>query len=304
MRKKRLHKVKIKSRKRFIFCTTVIIILFSAMLFNQKSSLLNKNGSSSILLSNTSDGSSSEKLKPTANSNQDNTLQAGGNKEKAEEILSVKAEEVYNFGRSNGKKYAFLTFDDGPNTSITPKILDILKKYKIHATFFVVGNAVDKNPQILKQISDDGHAIGNHTYSHNYKVLYPHRNVDVQVFKSQIQQTNNAIGNALGKTVSTRIIRFPAGSFESWKKPMREDLIKNGMYFVDWNAENRDGVKNNVSVAEQLSTIKGQITTAESSKNNVVILMHDTVTKQTTVDALPSIIELLKSEGYEFGIIK
>lgn len=218
--------------------------------------------------------------------------------------ISVSAEEVYNFGRDEGKKYVFLTFDDGPNSTITPKILDILKQSDITATFFVVGSAVDSNPEVLKQIFNSGHVIANHTYSHNYRTLYPNKTVNIKEFSAEIEKTRKSVTDVIGNASSLRVVRFPAGSFEKWKRPMKDELIRTGMYFLDWNAENRDGLKNNATIEEQLSTISENITAAESSKKNVVLLMHDSATKQTTADALPFIIELFQSRGYEFGTIK
>jgi peptidoglycan/xylan/chitin deacetylase (PgdA/CDA1 family) len=217
---------------------------------------------------------------------------------------AVAAEEIYSFGRSEGKKYVFLTFDDGPNTTITPMVLDTLKSFNVHATFFVLGSSADKNPQVLKQILNDGHAVANHTYSHDYKVLYPNKTVNIEAFMGEIERTNEAIFNAAGTVASSRIVRFPAGSFENWKKHMREELVKSDMYYLDWNAENKDGIKHNVTPIEQLETIAEDIDVAERTNKNVVLLMHDSATKKTTVEALPQIIELFKSKGYEFGTIK
>ncbi|WP_163192593.1 polysaccharide deacetylase family protein [Clostridium thermarum] len=217
---------------------------------------------------------------------------------------AVLAEEVYSYGRSEGKKFAFLTFDDGPNTVITPRILKVLKEYDVHATFFVLGNSVDNSPQVLKQIIDDGHAIANHTYSHDYKILYPNKTVDISAFKEELKKTDEAISKALGTAHSTRVVRFPAGSFENWKKPMRDALVGNGMYYLDWNAENKDGIKHNVAIEEQLETVENYIAAAENSDKNVVLLMHDSAAKKTTADALPQILDLLISKGYEFYTIK
>jgi peptidoglycan/xylan/chitin deacetylase (PgdA/CDA1 family) len=216
----------------------------------------------------------------------------------------IAAEEVFTFGRNQGKKYAFLTFDDGPNKKITPKILSILKEHNISATFFVLGGAVESNPLLVKQIYSDGHAIANHTYSHNYKVLYPNKTVNVQAFMEEVEKTTAAIVNIIGTSSSSRVVRFPSGSFEAWKKPMREELTKAGLYYVDWNAENRDGVKNDVSIEEQLEAIADNIANSEGSNTNLIVLMHDSSTKQSTVDALPDIIGLIKSKGYEFATIK
>lgn len=216
---------------------------------------------------------------------------------------SIAAEEAYTFGRAEGKKYVFLTFDDGPNSVITPQVLEILKAYDIKATFFVLGSYAENNPEILKKIFYEGHAIANHTYSHDYKKIYPNNKVNIGVFQAEVDKTRDIIVNIINSPSSTRVIRFPGGSFESWKNPMKNKLINQGMYFIDWNAENNDGLKHNVSIDEQLNTLKSNINYAESCNKNLVVLMHDSVMKQSTVDALPSIIELLKSNGYTFALI-
>ncbi|WP_163192592.1 polysaccharide deacetylase family protein [Clostridium thermarum] len=216
----------------------------------------------------------------------------------------VPAEQVFSYGRNFGKKYAFLTFDDGPSKNVTPQVLEILRKYNVSATFFVLGSAVENNPELVKQIYEYGHAIANHTYSHDYEILYPNKTVNVQAFKTEVNKTIAAIVAAIGTTSASRVVRFPSGSFESWKKPMKEELINSGMYYVDWNAENRDGIKNDVSLDEQLEAITNNIGNAEGTDVNLIVLMHDSSTKQSTVDALPAIIELIKSKGYEFAIIK
>ena len=84
--------------------------------------------------------------------------------------------------RTDGKKVVYLTFDDGPSTTNTPQILDVLDNYNVKATFFVLGSSIDKSEQakeILKEEVERGHAIGNHTYSHDYSYLYPNRTMNV-----------------------------------------------------------------------------------------------------------------------------
>lgn len=217
---------------------------------------------------------------------------------------SVNAEEIYSYGRSEGKKYAYLTFDDGPNEVITPKVLDILKEKNIKATFFVVGKEVAKAPSMLKRVVDEGHSIGNHSYSHDYKILYPNNSVNVPNFKEEMDKTHKLMKDILGATFSTRIMRFPGGSFEAYKQPMRAELDKQGIHYIDWNAENGDGVKQNVTKEEQISRLKQNIKSAETANKNLVVLLHDSATKKTTLDNLPQIIELLKTDGYEFRSIK
>ncbi|WP_242977301.1 polysaccharide deacetylase family protein, partial [Clostridium fallax] len=92
---------------------------------------------------------------------------------------ATEVEDVLTKGKYkvDGKKIAFLTFDDGPSTTVTPKILDILKENEIKGTFFIVGNSLDRDEskELLKRTIKEGHAIANHTVTHNYKKLYPGR---------------------------------------------------------------------------------------------------------------------------------
>ena len=217
---------------------------------------------------------------------------------------TVSAEEAYTFGRNEGKKYAFLTFDDGPSSSITPQVLEILRNYKIRATFFLLGRMVEDNPKIIERYIKEGHSIANHTYTHNYNILYPGRHVDVNAFNQELSRTDSIVKNIIGQDLKMRVVRFPAGSFENWKKPMRDELISSGFYYIDWNVENRDGIKQNISVQEQLTSIKSNTNSAEANNKNLVVLMHDSSAKNTTASGLPFIIEYLISKGYEFRTLK
>lgn len=205
---------------------------------------------------------------------------------------------------ANGKKVAYLTFDDGPSETVTPLILDILKEYNIKGTFFILGKEVDKNDktkEILKRTVEEGHAIGNHTYGHNYNYLYPNGTVDVNNFMSDIEKTNESLKNILGNDFFTRAIRFPGGH-DSWKGLKAIDDIISGKDYhqVDWNALSKDSEGNSKTaselVNEVIKTVKG--------REKAVILMHDNYGKEETAKALPAIIEYLKSEGYEFRTMK
>ncbi len=210
---------------------------------------------------------------------------------KVEECISVENAYV-----SDGKKVAFLTFDDGPSSGNTIKILDILKSNNIQATFFIVGSAAEKNPDILKRIVSDGHAIANHTYSHDYNIVYS----SVDAFMSEIKKTEDVMKKILGDTFFTRIVRFPGGSFEASKQPFRQELVKEGYVYVDWNAITGDGEGTNISPDKLISRL---VSTA-GNQNHIVVLMHDSPSKQTSVEALPGVIQNLKSRGYEFATLK
>lgn len=197
-----------------------------------------------------------------------------------------------NVTKTQIKKIAYITFDDGPSINVTPEILDILKKYNVKASFFVIGEMAKNNPGILKRATSEGHLIANHTYSHNYKYIYssPARFID------DVKKCNSVLLSILGTSYDSKIIRFPGGSFGKKRAPFRNAITKAGYDYVDWNALNGDAESMHVPVAKLISRIKQ--TTLR--KNEVVILMHDSNTKQTTVQALPKVLDYLKSQGYEF----
>ncbi|MDU5413604.1 MAG: polysaccharide deacetylase family protein, partial [Clostridium perfringens] len=113
--------------------------------------------------------------------------------------------------RKDGKKIAYLTFDDGPSTTNTPEVLKILDKYNIKGTFFVTGNSIsagDKSKELLKQIVKNGHAIGNHTYSHDYKYLYPNRKMNVNNIMSDINKNENLMKEGKDKDTPVALISW------------------------------------------------------------------------------------------------
>lgn len=202
--------------------------------------------------------------------------------------------------KSDGKKIAFLTFDDGPSLEVTPKILKTLNEHNIKATFFIVGNQLDKHPESKKLLMDEymqGNSIANHTYSHNPDKLYPKKDVDAKFFMEDLEKNNTVLKNVLGDNFHTRVIRFPGGH-RTWNKTAEVDHIlkKQGYVFLDWNNMTSDAEGNPKTKQELIDgykhTFKGQ--------DKLVILMHDSEDKSTTADALPDIINDLKSKGYEF----
>ena len=205
---------------------------------------------------------------------------------------------------ADGRKVAYLTFDDGPSEKITSRILDILKEENIKATFFVIGKSVDeseKNQQIVKRMAQEGHSIGNHTYSHNYSYLYPNRSVNVHNFVNDLEKTNSVLKGVLGDEFSTRVIRCPGGHM-SWKnmKYLDKVLKSNEYYQVDWNSLSKDAEGEKKNADELLDNVIKTL----GDKEKAVILMHDTYSKEETVKALPMVIRYLKEKGYEFRIIR
>ena len=202
---------------------------------------------------------------------------------------------------NDGKKVVFLTFDDGTSTTVTPQILKTLKDEGVHGTFFVTGENIErggkKAEDLLKQELAEGHAIANHSWTHDYHVLYPNRTLNLDNFLADFKKTDDLLKRVLGKYFSTRVIRCPGGHM-SWKGMDALDtyMEKNNMVSIDWNALNKDaeGAKKN---ADQL--VQQAINSSEG-KNMVVLLMHDTYGKEETAKALPRIIQYFKDNGYEF----
>ncbi|KOF56780.1 hypothetical protein AGR56_08900 [Clostridium sp. DMHC 10] len=218
----------------------------------------------------------------------------------------TKAEDAY---KEDGKKTAYLTFDDGPSTTVTPRILDILKVNGVHATFFLMGKNIEKNSEsenLVKRIYNEGNAIGDHTYSHSLKKLYPHNVLDVSAFMNEVDETQNILKSILGPTFFTRVIRMPGGymSRKYYKDPNLGEfdniLKQRNMVSIDWNAYDFDAEGRKRYASGLLDKVKSTV----QGKNKVVILMHDTYGKEETAKALPDIIQYLKEQGYEFDTLK
>lgn len=204
----------------------------------------------------------------------------------------------------DGKKIAFLTFDDGPSTTVTPKVLEILKKNDIKATFFIVGKELEKDPrakQILLDTYKQGNSIGNHTYTHIYNNLYPGGRVDADKFMAEVDKNNDAIRDVLGQDFKSRIIRFPGGHM-SWKgtDETNKRFDDRGYKYIDWNALTGDAEGKPKSKEQLLDRYRQTF----KNQQKLVILMHDTYGKENTAEILPEIIADLKNKGYEFKTLK
>ncbi|MCI8443788.1 MAG: polysaccharide deacetylase [Clostridia bacterium] len=207
------------------------------------------------------------------------------------------------YGRQNVNKIyqsdtkrAFLTFDDGPS-SVTPKILDILKQEKVKATFFVLGSRVEVMPETTKRIYQEGHYIASHGYSHIYSQIY----ASPESVLEEYNRCNEEIKKAIGiNEYNSHLFRFPGGlvggKYATIKDQAKELLSQNEVLHIDWNALTGDAETNNLSIEFELKRL--QETT--ENKNSVVILLHDAPAKSVTADALPQIINQLKERGYEF----
>ncbi|HAT4149846.1 TPA: polysaccharide deacetylase family protein, partial [Clostridium perfringens] len=111
------------------------------------------------------------------------------------------------------EKYVFLTFDDGPSP-ITEQVLDILKNENVKGTFFMLGSRLDSgqaSKDSLKRAIEEGNAIANHSYSHNFKKLYPGNITDVNYFMDEFRKTNDIMREILGVEFDTNVLRMPGG---------------------------------------------------------------------------------------------
>jgi peptidoglycan/xylan/chitin deacetylase (PgdA/CDA1 family) len=185
-----------------------------------------------------------------------------------------------------------LTFDDGPNPVYTPQILDILKEKGVKASFFVVGENVNKYPEIARRIVSEGHDIGNHTYSH--RELVPSTK---KLVLNQLEKTDFAIRKAIG--VKTRLFRPPRGIYSN---AVRELVVTKGYRIILWTVSSADW--SGVSPKTIFRRIRWY------TRNGGIILFHDSgalirkegASRGNTVQALPMIIDYLR-ERRGFGII-
>lgn len=186
-------------------------------------------------------------------------------------------------------KVAYLTFDDGPSTTVTPEILDILKEENVQATFFIIGSYAEKNPDLLRREKAEGHSIGNHTYSHNYNYIY----ASTDNFINDLKKCDTVITSIVGDH-DRSLIRFPGGSFN--RQSYKQAIEAAGYHYVDWNCLNGDAEVSLASVDRLLLRFNQTF----GNQDKLIILMHDAPAKKTTPKALPQIIQTLKAKGYTF----
>lgn len=188
----------------------------------------------------------------------------------------------------NKQKIIYLTFDDGPSVN-TDKVLEILKKNNIKATFFVIGQNQDK----YKKIVDEGHTIALHTYTHDYKKIY----ASESAFFEDLYKIRDAVKAKTG--IDSKIIRFAGGSSnhkasKNLKMNIIKRLTREGFVYHDWNCDSTDASGNKVPVSKLIANA-----TSCSSKE-INLLMHDSLPKKTTVEALQKIIDYYRAKGYKF----
>jgi peptidoglycan/xylan/chitin deacetylase (PgdA/CDA1 family) len=205
------------------------------------------------------------------------------------EVLAEQTQET-----EEVEKRAFLTFDDGPS-EVTETILKILDEQGIKATFFLIGEQITEDKEeLVKRMSEEGHEIGVHTYTHEKNQIY----ASAQAYVEDVEKTAERIEEVTGK--KPVYYRFPWGSVNkficSYRTEVIEELANRGYQYVDWNVSGEDSVG-----SPSIQTIYGNIKKDYDKYREPVVLMHDSGTNQLTAETLPDVIKLFQEAGYGFG---
>lgn len=200
--------------------------------------------------------------------------------------LNLEIGKVF-FRGDKTKRLIALTFDDGPDRKNTPRILDILKKYNVKATFFVIGKQVQKFPDAAKRIVAEGHDVGNHTYNHVILSKKSKLMVMEEVYKA-----DKEITRTMG--VKTYLLRPPFGIVTPEVREAVYDLKYN---IILWNSDADDW-----KVPPVTRIINYEINHAD---NGGIILLHSGEGQKldATIKALPIVIDILRKKGYQFVTI-
>lgn len=191
-------------------------------------------------------------------------------------------EKIYSQGNSKIKKIA-LTFDDGPNDTSLPKVLDLLKEEKIKASFFFIGKNISDRKLEVERVHKEGHLVLNHSYTHS--------NFDKasqELIISEIEKTNKTINDIIG--VTPKLYRPPYGIITENVKIAVKNLDMN---IVLWNVDGEDW-----NTKRSLDYVVN--TQEKETKNGSIILMHTQPDKDTSYEALKKLIPYYRSKGYEF----
>jgi peptidoglycan/xylan/chitin deacetylase (PgdA/CDA1 family) len=189
-------------------------------------------------------------------------------------------------------KEVYLTFDDGPS-KFTDDILDILNEYNVKATFFVIGKTDKQSKKMYKRIVAEGHTLGMHSYSHNYKTIYN----SLEDFEKDFTKLQNLLYDTTG--YFPNLYRFPGGSSNSVSNMDISVFIKylceKSVIYYDWNVDNGDATGKSYSPEELCDNVLSGIKAHDRS----IVLMHDTDSKENTVKSLKLILDNLTTQDIE-----
>ena len=192
-------------------------------------------------------------------------------------------------------RVVYMTFDDGPS-DLTVPLLNVLDQYRVKATFFVVGT-FDKNETAdLKEIAGRGHAIGVHSYTHDYRKIY----ASGSAFFEDADKMHSLILDATG--VDTKLFRFAGGSINDYNRrisgELKKGLKQRGYVYYDWNVSSGDGS----AKTSAANILKNSLDGVRKHRVSVV-LFHNSATKQATLGEIPAFIRTLQGEGYRFAAL-
>lgn len=203
------------------------------------------------------------------------------------EVLT-KEEEI---DKNTSKKKVYLTFDDGPG-KYTDELLDILAKYDVKATFFVVGRTDTHSIKMYQRIKKEGHTLAMHSYTHKYNKIYKSLNA----FKEDFNKLSDLIYKSTGER--PKYYRFPGGSSNRVSSLPMTDFIsflnKKGITYFDWNVINGDATGKKFTGKQLVNNVMSGVRQHDTS----IVLLHDSVSKDTTVKSLPLLLEQLQKEEY------
>jgi len=224
-----------------------------------------------------------------------------GNVATSERFVAVSAPgKVIAQDGSQGKKgVIYLTFDDGPTSSSTPKILDILAEKGVHATFFVI-NFDEEKEALIKREHEEGHTVAIHGYSHTYSSIYQ----SVDTYMNNITKLQDRIYDTIG--IRPTVTRFPGGSSNTVSRhyctkimtTLAYEMVARGYTYFDWNVDSDDA-----GSAKSSSDVYRNVTNGLSKNKANVVLMHDFADNTKTINALADIIDYGLENGYTFEVI-
>ena len=196
-------------------------------------------------------------------------------------------QRLYPYGVFRTGRAVYLTFDDGPIPEVTPKVLAILAKYNIKATFFMVGENIDKHPEVFEQVVKAGHSIGNHTYNHlkGWKTSFKDYMANVAAW----EQAFNRQSIVPRQSSNRKLFRPPYGKAWLWQ---RRALVKQGYTLIYWDILTRD-YDASVTPKQMLANIQ------QNTRPGSIINFHDSIkSNERMLTVLPQAIEWLQAQGY------
>lgn len=179
--------------------------------------------------------------------------------------------------KGKDKDCVYLTFDDGPDDTTTPWVLDLLQKENIQATFFCLGNQIERHPAIFKKIIEQGHSVGNHTYNHEKG-----NKTNCKNYISSIEKTD--------ALVNTRLFRPPYGRITKRQGASLKQMGKK-IIMWSWISHDYDSQVNSKTIIKK----------AQFIRSRDILLFHNSIKSEKNLkDSLPQLIKIIKNKGLSF----